>query len=122
MSLLKTALVSWQLLRSVHMEKSYLNKAGYPVLYDGNPPLEVAPGQRKTHVNSYRHQTVHRDKVDPRVSELPQCNELCRDHVNTPIICSPRKSWVNFKKQRFQKKIKRFSYETEINSIKFAKD
>ena len=36
----------------------------------GNPPLEVAPGQRKTHVNSYRHQTVHRSKVDPGVGEL----------------------------------------------------
>ena len=44
----------------------------------GNPPLEVAPGQRKTPVNSYRGQTVHRGKVDPGVSELP------RDHVNRP--------------------------------------
>ena len=41
-----------------------------------NPPLEVAPGQQKTHVNSYRRQTMHRGKVDPEVSELP------RDHVN----------------------------------------
>ena len=67
----KTALAPGQLLRSVHMEKSYLGKAGYP-------PLEVAPGQRKTHVNSYRRQTVHRGKVDPGVSELS------RDHVNRP--------------------------------------
>ena len=37
----------------------------------GNPPFEVAPGQRKTHVNSYRRQTVHRGKVYPGVSELP---------------------------------------------------
>ena len=51
----------------------------------GNPPLEVAPGQRKTHVNSYRRQTVHRDKVDPGVSELPQGNELSQDHVNKPL-------------------------------------
>ena len=28
-------LASGQLLRSVHMEKSYLCKAGYPVLYNG---------------------------------------------------------------------------------------
>ena len=49
-----------------------------------NPPLEVAPGQRKTHVNSYRRQTVHRGKVDPGVSELPRGNELSRDHVNRP--------------------------------------
>ena len=38
----------------------------------GNPPLEVAPGQQKTRVNSYRSQTVHQGKVDPRVSELPR--------------------------------------------------
>ena len=78
----KAALAPGQLLRSVHMEKGYLGKAGYPVLY--NPPLEVAPGQRKTHVNSYRRQTVHRGKVDPGVSELLWGNELSRDHVNRP--------------------------------------
>ena len=50
-----------------------------------NPPLEVAPGQRKTHVNSCRRQTVHRGKVDPGVSELPRGNELSRDHVNRPL-------------------------------------
>ena len=32
-------------------------------------PLEVALGQRKTDVNSYRRQTVHQGKVDPGVSE-----------------------------------------------------
>ena len=32
MSMLKTTLAQGQLLRSVHMEKSYLGKAGYPVL------------------------------------------------------------------------------------------
>ena len=77
----KTALAPGQLLRFVHMEKSYHGKAGYPVL---DPPLEVTPGQRKTHVNSYRRQTVHRGKVDPGVSELPRGNELSRDHVNRP--------------------------------------
>ena len=45
----------------------------------GNPPLRV-------HVNSYRCQTVHRGKVDPRVSELPWGNELSRDHVNWPLV------------------------------------
>ena len=54
----------------------------------GNPPLEVAPGQRKTHVNSYRCQTVHRVKVDPGVSELPRGNKLSRDHVNRPLASS----------------------------------
>ena len=49
-----------------------------------NPPLEVTPGQRKTYVNSYRHQTMHRGKVDPEVSELPRGKELSRDHVNRP--------------------------------------
>ena len=74
MSMRKATLAPGQLLR---FEKSYLGKAGYP-------PLEVAPGQRKTHVNSYRRQTVHRGKVDPGVSELPRGNELSRDHVNRP--------------------------------------
>ena len=50
----------------------------------GNPPLKVAPSQRKTHVNSYRRQTMHRGKVDPGVSELPRGNELSRDHANRP--------------------------------------
>ena len=77
MSMHQTALAPGQLLRSVHMEKSYLGKAS-------NPPLEVAPGQRTTHENSYRRQTVHRGKVDPGVSELPRGNELSRDHVNRP--------------------------------------
>ena len=61
------------------MEKSYLGCT------TGNPPLEVVPGQRKTHVNSYRCQTVHRVKVDPGVSKLPQGNELSRYHVNRPL-------------------------------------
>ena len=38
----KTTLAPGQLLRSVHMEKSYLGKGT-----TGNPPLEVAPGQSK---------------------------------------------------------------------------
>ena len=42
------------------------------------------PGQGEIHVNSYRLQTMHRGKVDPRVSELPRGNELSRDHVNRP--------------------------------------
>ena len=51
----------------------------------GNPPVEVALGQRKTNVNSYRCQIMHRGKVDPKVSELPQGNELSLDHVNRPL-------------------------------------
>ena len=35
MSMRKTTHAPGQLLRSVHMEKSYLSKAGYPVLYNG---------------------------------------------------------------------------------------
>ena len=53
-----------------------------------HPPLEVAPGQRKTHVNSYRRQTVHQGKVYPEVTELPRGNELSRDHVNRPLETS----------------------------------
>ena len=75
----KATLTSGQLWRSVHMEKSYLGKAWCKA---GNPPLEVAPEQRKTHVNSYRGQAINRGKVDPRVSELHRWNEFSRDHVN----------------------------------------
>ena len=91
MSMHKTTHAPGQLLRSVHMEKSYL-QGGLPGVVQrvtrccttGNPPVEVAPGQLKTHVNSYRRQTMHRSKVDPGVSELPWGNELSRDHVNRP--------------------------------------
>ena len=69
MSMRKAALAPGQLLRSVHIEKSYLGKAGYPVL--NNPPLEVAPGQRKTHVNSYRRQTVPEAKLTPESVSCP---------------------------------------------------
>ena len=79
----KTTLAPGQLLRSVHMEKSYLGKASCTT---ANPPLEVAPGQGEIHVNSCRRQTMHRGKVDPGVSELPRGNELSRNHVN----CSPQ--------------------------------
>ena len=37
-----------------------------------SPPLEVAQGQGDIHVNSYRCQTMHRGKVDPGVSDLPE--------------------------------------------------
>ena len=86
MSMRKTTLAPGQLLRSVHMEKSYLGKAGYLV------PLEVAPGQGEIHVNSYRRQTMHRGKVDPGVSELLRGNELSRDHVKKKSLkgCSPQ--------------------------------
>ena len=80
----KTTLALGQLLRFVHMERSYLGKAGTWCCAMGNPALEVAPGQGEIHVNSYRRQTMHRGKVDPRVSELPRGNELSRDHVNRP--------------------------------------
>ena len=56
--------------------------------------LEVVPKQRKTHVNSYRLQTVHRGKVDPGVSELPRGNELSRDHVNRPFGYVPPKEYI----------------------------
>ena len=84
MSMRKTTVAPEQLLHSVHMDK--VTSAGRVTrcCTTGNPPLEVAPGQRKTHVNSYRRQTVHRVKVDPEVSELPGGNELSPDHVNRP--------------------------------------
>ena len=55
-----------------------------PGVVTGNPPLKVASGQGEIHVNSYRRQTMHRGKVDPRVSELPRGNELSQNHVNRP--------------------------------------
>ena len=85
MSMRKTTLAPGQLLRSVHMEKVTSARRVTRCCTTGNPPLEVAPGQRKIHVNSYRRQTVHRGKVDPGVSELPRGNELSRDHVNRPL-------------------------------------
>ena len=88
MSMRKTTLAPGQLLCSVHIEKRYLGKVGYQCCTTGNLPLEVAPEQRKTRVNSYRRQTVHRGKVDPDVSELPRGNELSRDHVNRPYVSS----------------------------------
>ena len=84
MSMCKTTLALGQLLRSVHMEKITLARWVTQCCTTGNPPLEVALGQRKTHVNSYRHQTMHQGKVDPGVSELSWGNELSRDHVNRP--------------------------------------
>ena len=41
----KTALAPGQLLSSVHMEKSYHGKAGYPVLYKGLPSSRSCPGE-----------------------------------------------------------------------------
>ena len=82
--MLKTTLAPGQLLLSVHIEKSHLGKAVTRCCTTGNLPLEVAPGQRKTHVNSYRRQTVHRGKVDAGIKELPRGNEVSQDHVNRP--------------------------------------
>ena len=53
-------------------------------LTTGNQPLEVAPEQWKTHVNSNEHQTVDRGKVSPRVTDLPPVKQLPWDHVNRP--------------------------------------
>ena len=77
MGMRRTTIAPGQLLRSVQMEKSYLGKAG-------NPPLEAAPGQRKTRVNSYKRQIMHRGKVETVVSELPRGNDLSRDLVKSP--------------------------------------
>ena len=75
----KTALAPGQLLCSIHMEKSYHGNFTR-CCTTGNPPLEVAPGQRKTHVNSNRCQTVDRGSVNPGVKQLP------RVHVNRPLL------------------------------------
>ena len=67
-------------LHSAHMEKSYLGKAR---LTTG---LEVAPGQRKAHVNSNRHQTVNRGKFNPGVTDFPQVKHLPQTHVNRSLL------------------------------------
>ena len=48
-----------------------------------NSPLEVAPGQRKTHVNSYRRQTVHQGKVD----HLTPGSVSCPGAMSCPGSC-----------------------------------
>ena len=78
MSMRKIILAPGQLLRSVHMEKSYLSNSGY-TLTGQNPP-KVPPGQQKLMWTAAG--VVHRGKVDPGVNELPRGNELSRDHVN----------------------------------------
>ena len=85
MSMRKTALAPGQLLRSVHMEKSYLGKEGPGVVQRVTHLSKLPRGNDKTHVNSNKRQTMHRGKVDPGVSELPRGIELSRDHVNRPL-------------------------------------
>ena len=84
-SMRKTTLAPRQLLRSVHIEKNYLGKVTR-CCTTSKSLLEVAPGQRKTRVNSYRRQTVHLGKFDSRASKLPRVNQLSRDHVNSPLV------------------------------------
>ena len=45
---------------------------------------------------------MHRGKVDPRVSELPQGNELSRDHVNRPIVVMVVSTVANIFQTLFQ--------------------
>ena len=78
----KTTLTSGQLLRSVHMKKVTSARRITWCCTTVDRPLEVTPGRRKTHVNSYRHQTTHRGKVGPGVSELP----LPGDYLNSPLL------------------------------------
>ena len=82
MSMRKSTLAPGQFLRLFTWGKVTSARRVTRCCTTGNPPLEVAPGQQKTHVNRYRRQAVYRGKVDPGVSELPQGNELSRNHVN----------------------------------------
>ena len=59
-------------------------QGGLPGVVQRVTRLSMLP--RKTHVNSYRRQTVHRGKVDPGVSELLRSIGLSRDHVNRPSV------------------------------------
>ena len=70
MSMRKTTIAPGQLLRSVHMEESYLGKAGYP-LYRPCTEAKLIPGSvscprgnelSRNHVNA----------VDYRVKKMPQ--------------------------------------------------
>ena len=73
----KTALASGQLLRSVHMEKSYLSRAVTRCHTTGNASLEDA--------NSNRHQTVDQGKVKSEVTDLPWVKQLPWVHVISPL-------------------------------------
>ena len=59
------------------IDKSYLGKVGYPVLYNGpdNLPLEVVPGQQKNSCEIYKCQTAPRQRW-PRVSSSPFGNVI----------------------------------------------
>ena len=82
MSMPKTTLAAEQLLRSVRMEKSYLG--WLPGVVQQVTRVSKLPHGNEKLVNSYRGETMHRGKVDPGVSELPQGNELSQGHVNKP--------------------------------------
>ena len=85
MSMRKTTLALGQLFAFCSHREKLRRQGGLPGVVQRVTRLEVAPGQRKTHVNSYRCQAMHRGKVDPRVTELPRGNELSRDHVYRPL-------------------------------------
>ena len=84
MSMSKTALAPGQLLRSVHMEKSYHGKAGYPVLYKGLPASRSCPRATKNSCEQLQASDRAPRQSLPGVIELPRGNELSRDHVNRP--------------------------------------
>ena len=62
----KTTLHPGQLLRSVHMEKSYLGKAAYPVLYTG------LPGATKNSCEQLQASDHAPRQVDPGAMSCPR--------------------------------------------------
>ena len=86
MSMRKTALVPGQLLRSVHMEKSYLGKAGYPVLDNGLPASRSCPRATKNSCEQLQASDRARGKVDPGVSELTLLSVSCPRAMSCPGI------------------------------------
>ena len=100
MSMRKTTLAWGQLLHSVHMEKSYLGKAGCTT---GNQPLEVAPGPGEIRANSYRRQTMQAPRqswprgqwVAPRQWAVPGSCEQAPKGCSPQTVAKSRKTKEN---------------------------
>ena len=71
MSMRKTALAPGNFSFCSHGEKLPRQGGLLDVVQRVTRPLEVAPRQRKSHVNSYRRQTMHRGKFNPGSVSCP---------------------------------------------------
>ena len=95
MSMHKTTLAPGQLCVLLTLRKVTSARRVTWCCTTGKPPRKVAVGQRKTYVNSYSHQTVHRGKVDPGVSEL-LCPGIMRTGGPKVSLSAHSESGVHF--------------------------